>query len=1113
VHAILHVELVEQTPTAFELRFWSDNPNDVRTRTLPLEEIRDLMELAETDYYSPLPLMLQETGERLFRWLDGGEHWLSAAIREVENRARVLVLAVATPHRLAHLPWEVLHNGSDYLIHALNPPVLPVRWRAAGPEGRAVKNQPLQLLFMASSPVDLQPVLDYEGEEHAILTATRRWPLDLTVEESGCLEELDALIRDHGDDFFDVLHLSGHAGHGEDQTPFFFLEDREGRRVEVTAYQLARTLFHRPPLVFLSGCRTAQNAGHGEVRSLAEQLVANGFRAVLGWGRPVRDSDAIRAAQHIYQHLASGDSIAVAVLRAHTLLRDDGVRDWHLLRLFCAGEPPAPLVTPLRAKGRRYAVGRPAESEFLDPLTKTVRVATRAGFVGRRRLLQSSLRALREREVPTIGLLLHGQGGRGKSSVAARLCDRLRRDYQRVVVIGRLDEPSLVNAWARELLDEDARRVLRDPAMELRLRIELTLHRLADTGSPAPLFVLDDFERNQPRAADGDLALAPHAEAVLSALSDALAHAAVGRVLATCRYALPAPFDGFLGAANVPPLDPTERMKQWLRLEQRSAWRSRDADLLEDAIGVADGNPRLLEWLHAVLEQPGLDPAAILDAMRGVEERFREHILARHLIASLSGEARVLLGRMLLLEEPAPLAAVRVLAPANDDVALRGMLDRAARLGLLDVTQEDGEPHYRVPRQLGGGDPPLLPIPEDAERTTLCGGMFEVLYRGWWKEADDRPERRILQLIRLAAEAGRKQEMVELSDEVTYRWLDTDRYRETSDLVEWLLPLTDRHPGLLLSIGRARQMLGDSKEGGRLLREAVSGSIHREPDLRAAVLFHYVLWLETQGELDEVVRISEAMIPLLVSLGWKEPLALVQSKIADVMRMRGKPGEALRIYRTEALPAFQHSEDQRGAAITLSKIADAHADLGELDEALRIFRDEVLPVYERLGIARERAVTLGKIADILKARGNLDETLHILREEVLPVFKDLNEIDLWGVTLGNIAEVLAERGELDEAVRIRRDEVLPIYERTNNVRELIVARFNLARMLLRRHRKRDSPEIAEHLTWSYQAAARRGYKEAAHIAAVMRQIGLPMPDPPRAPDHTLAHLDAGGAER
>jgi tetratricopeptide (TPR) repeat protein len=1132
---ILHVELVEQTATALQLRLWRDNPNAPRTRTLELAEIGGLVGKAETDYYSPLPAKLQEVGQALFCWLDGGERWLSAEIQAADP-GDVLVLAIDLPHGLAHLPWEVLHDGTGFLVHAPNPPVLPVRWNQAATPAIEPANRPLQALFMASSPENVQPMLEYEQEEHEILEATEHSSLDLVVEESGSLEELGRLVQDYGKGFFDVLHLTGHANHAEDDTPVFVLEDSEGQRADATPAEFVKRIPHRPPLVFLSGCRTGQAAKHGEVRSFAEQLIDKGFRAVLGWGRPVRDAEATLAATLVYQNLAAGESLPLALVRAHAELHDSGVRDWHLLRLFCAGDPPAAFVTPVMTPGRKRPAVRPAESEFLDLLTGKVKVATRASFVGRRRLLQRSLRELRRPVAPRVGLLLQGQGGRGKSSVAARLCDRLRA-FERVVVIGRLDEPSLIKAWVENLPDNTSREALRDPGGgELRYRIRSTLESLASAGRAAPLFVLDDFEQNQPNAADGDLTLAQHTADVLLPLLEALADTGNGRVLITCRYALPAPFSTYLQTVEVPPLDATEQRKQSLRLDQKAARQTKDPDLLAQAFAAADGNPRLFEWLHAVLERPGLDHAGILAEMQKAEEKFRENILARHLIASLPGEDRVLLGRMLLLSEPVPLAAMHALDPARDEAGVREALGRAATLGLVDVTEADGQRHYRVPRQLGGGDPPLLQVTREKERADLAGAVFDVLHRVWWAEMEKTPENRMLELIRLAAEAGRKGEVVDLVSTVTTSWLRTHRYAETSALLEPLLLVAERHPALLVDLGRARQMLGHGEEAGSLLKEAVAGSAEFVDKARASILLQYTIWLYSQGELDEVVRISrDEVIPLLAGkraegaravtwgriadvlesrgeleetlrirreeelpvyerLGDMRARAMALAKIADVLAARGEFDEALKIYNKEALPAFTQLGDVRSWAVTLGKIADVLAVRGEVEEAQRIRLEEELPMYERLGDVRMRAVTLGKIADVLAARGELEEALRIQREEQLPVFERLGEVRERAVTLGKIAEALATQGELEEAVRILREEQLPMFTHLNAVRDLVVGRVNIAILLVRRGRKEDGPEVVEHLVWAYQAAAPRGYVEAAQIAEIMGKLGIPLPE-------------------
>src|SRR4051812_5538162 len=164
---------------------------------------------------------------------------------------------------------------------------------------------------MATSPFGVVPELDFEAEEGRILRATETYPLSLTVEETGNLDELGVLVSGYPEGHFDVLHLTGHADHRPDG-PRFLTESVTGEPRWVSAPEIAQALpaGRRSSLVFLSGCRTGQATGEGSVPSLAEELLAQGFPAVIGWGRPVYDTDAILAAAALYDRLAAGYSPA-----------------------------------------------------------------------------------------------------------------------------------------------------------------------------------------------------------------------------------------------------------------------------------------------------------------------------------------------------------------------------------------------------------------------------------------------------------------------------------------------------------------------------------------------------------------------------------------------------------------------------------------------------------------------------------------------------------------------------------------------------------------------------------------------------------------------------------
>jgi CHAT domain len=245
---LLHLDLRQFNDERAELRYFFNNPNDYKERSLALIEIQDLLQVAERDYYTSLPENFPTTGLMLYDWLDGSERWLSAAI--AKYRRQGLVLAIATTGKLAHLSWEVLHDGKCFLVERINPAVVPVRWLPDEESGQDVPaNRALRVLFTATSPENVTPVLDFEAEEGRILKATARQPIELMVEESGCLEELGNLVASYDKAYFDVLHLTGHATIADD-CPYFLTETETGEAYPASANEIAEKLeFRLPPLI------------------------------------------------------------------------------------------------------------------------------------------------------------------------------------------------------------------------------------------------------------------------------------------------------------------------------------------------------------------------------------------------------------------------------------------------------------------------------------------------------------------------------------------------------------------------------------------------------------------------------------------------------------------------------------------------------------------------------------------------------------------------------------------------------------------------------------------------------------------------------------------------
>ena len=181
-----------------ELRYWlpGENQTQYKSRKLELAEIAELYDfidslpetLRERDF-TTRSLNLLQLGRRLFDWLDGTERWLAQAI---EKQGRDLVLAIDAQGQLGGLPWEILSDGQGFLVRRSIVPIRVIGGFDQPKEPILPAPNELRALFMATDP-DEASGLSYEEEEALILEATEQLGMELRVEESGCLEELQDL--------------------------------------------------------------------------------------------------------------------------------------------------------------------------------------------------------------------------------------------------------------------------------------------------------------------------------------------------------------------------------------------------------------------------------------------------------------------------------------------------------------------------------------------------------------------------------------------------------------------------------------------------------------------------------------------------------------------------------------------------------------------------------------------------------------------------------------------------------------------------------------------------------------------------------------------------------
>ena len=735
------LEIFEQTSGYSELRL-STGGGPPKTRGLDQAAIDQLIGVVERDYSQHAVAQkvfgspqLRDLGTKLAAFLDGDERWLTPVL----DHPAGTILRITAAGRLRHLPWELLARDGTHLTVSSDAPLLPVRaigTNTALNSPVTPGNRPLRVLFMATSPEGVEPVLNYEAEEAAILAATSRTGTDLVVEESGTLEGLRFLSRDYGAGYFDVLHLSGHATVNADGQPTFLVENEFGGLAYATAGQIAQAVAgHWPRLVFVSGCLTGNAPDAGTFPSMSESLVRAGAPAVLGWALPVGDVSATEFAAELYRSLADGVPLDRAIVEARQHLYTQKRGNWHLLRVYADRSPLAPMVTPLNKRGRARLQVRAADQEFLDPQTQLSRVAARAAFVGRRRVIQRCLRTLK-RPVGTEGaaeaLVLHGMGGLGKSSLASRLLERMPT-HPRAVWYGRVDLTKFRELTTKVIFPTveqqiEAAKLLDNDHAPLAVRLRHLLHADGPLGLTPCLFVFDDFEEGNLDERDGSHVLSAEMADILPALLKAIHETgSPSRVIITSRYRFPTPAATTIVVESLETLTRVEQTKKLANLRNLRPGSTLDPGIRERAIQAAAGNPRLLDWLDRIAADTTLDLNGLITAIENEADRFRETILAQNLLDSQPPELQTMLAKVNVVELPVPAETVHAV---HDHPDATGHIERAAQLGLLEegTDPETRQPRYYVSNVLR---PLIRPLLTDDEYTQACAAAARSLHQLW----------------------------------------------------------------------------------------------------------------------------------------------------------------------------------------------------------------------------------------------------------------------------------------------------------------------------------------------------------------------------------------------
>ena len=997
---------------------------------------------------------LREVGRRLAEDFLAGPVGaaLAAQVAQAAGLNEVLELGLRVAGQpFTDLPWEALQvpEASGKVAEVGGSPLVLHRnvaaYRLIGGSGTAPAHKvpgPLRLLVAIASPETADAeLLDYEAELARIVAAVeparRRGEAYVRVLNEGSLQAIYAALREDPEGFH-VLHLSCHARPGE-----LLLETPDGQPAPVTA---ARLLAEGVPpgadlpMVVLSGCSTGlaarqerlhpgtapaasaspagqrmkQDIGVGEgetvLASFAAQLVTAGMPQVLAMQAPVTDAYATALSGEIYRWLAADASPDPLLALAGA--RRVAERDRQALPVGSPRRGPAEWATPaLTARAPRLPLFNRREpfGQVHPPqapvLAEGVVVREVGEFVGRRGELRQARRALGGAKA---GLVLHGIGGVGKSTLAAEVLRSLGKDAG--LVVSKAGQISV-----DDVLDEVGARLqlaapsagggqglaqagpmLRAADVEWEDRWRLLAEQILP-GLPM-IVLLDNFEDNLQESDGGGWQVRdPELAAFLAGWAQ---RPGQSKLVFTCRYpfALPGSAGRRLAGLHLGPLSAAETRKLMWRLPGLDALPPEDQDRAYRDVG---GHPRILEYLDALLRG---GQARFDDVAERMEDRLRDRGISDP-AAWLARPGRDL---------DASLAEAVTLSV--DDVVLSRLLDRLAATPLA-TELVTGASVYRVP----------------VDDTALA---FQV-----GRPAERLPDPERMARIRRVSQAI--QEAVERSEDGQISLEDTGLTAEDyapyqADLAEESRPPVDAPEGMpaAVAVARAAGLLVPVARGDQVLLHFVhrwtAGAIAalrpdaaQEAHWRAAAYWHWRINAIPQGREQEIDQLLEARYHHHAA-GQADQAYTATEEAVNQLQTWGQYGRAAELCRETLTWLPPDSQEAALTAGTLGVLAQLRGDYHSAERSYR----QSLEISERTGDQAGIAKSYLHLGMLAQLRGDHDaaETLYRQSLEISERIGDQADIAKSYYQLGNLALL---REDYHAAVTLY-DQSLHISERTGD---------------------------------------------------------------------------------
>ncbi|MBF0317854.1 MAG: tetratricopeptide repeat protein [Nitrospirae bacterium] len=960
-----------------------------------------------------------ELGMQLYDLLNRGTVTLQNTVDAAKADSGHTNLYLQMPYKLTQLPFELLHNGSFFVLLKHDIHVI----RLVEDRGELSRVEPddgtIRMLFIACSPTDLHvdKLPGFEEEEERIFDAIGNCNIGMRVEDTGSVEGLGQTNIASGG--FDVIHITGHVGFDKKMGPVFHMEDEVGKSKKVSPAMLWDAIKDFPPgMLFISGCSTdgAYDVAHAE--SFAYMMAQKGLRWVVAWGLPVSDDGATILVAEVYRRLATDMGIDSAVQSARRL-RQDGYHPWPLLKLFGDASPVVPPVadavttSPINPVTLRYRHLNNGSVRVLD-----------SGFVGRRRYIQRGVGVFRASGKQ--GLLVHGQAGVGKTCLVGEILEHIK-DYELLVFQGAVSENNVILKLIT-LFDEkgnaDAMDILKSHD-KYDDKIKALFSNVVKTQPFSVITYFDAFEQNLVYR-DNQYYVRDDIKDIIRPLLFA-ADWSKGKcnVVITSRYPFILEHNGKdlsrtkLYDIPLMPLDGADPEKKIRGLQAIAT--SKHAGLYRVYGG---GNPRLLEWLNVIAGDEGrYDVSALGADLQGRPPDYVHEYLA-DVLATTAGEGvRKFVRKASVYGMPVDATAFEGIGGEFLDAAVElTLVEREVRAALaIEVPTSpaikdpvSGESVYRVPLSISDVMWGKLTAEEQLQ-------MHGHAYRWYDRRISSSPEtdyRYLEQAVRHALALDN------IHDSAVHA-LALGRYFNK----KMALPRQGLAAMAAVALRVSNEVIEEAKENRDIelceFLNEYANLLWKSNDSRQSILFHgkaLAIYLEVHGEINSFV-------------------ADAYEDIAGGWQTLGDARRALVFFeKSLAIRLTLYGETHKDVAVSYRNIGSVVKSLGDSPKAIEYHEKSLAIARELFGEENDDvAGSYNNIGLALKAAGQARQAITYY-EKAIAILTKLHGEDhpVVASSYNNIGNAFETSGDSRQAIEYHK-KALAIFKKLYGERHPIVA--------------------------------------------------------------------------